>query len=90
MRKRYVFKSFLKTASEAASLVVIGSIFHTRGPMTKKGFIANGTVSFGNVEPSMISLRMEIMMRTVSFTKSVSLKKHILQSDVENLIKKCY
>ena len=60
--KRYVFKSFLKTVSEAASLV--GSIFHRRGPVTKKALIACGMVSFGNVEPSMISLRMEVMMRT--------------------------
>ena len=35
-REKNVFKSFLKTVSEAASLVVIGSIFHRRGPMTKK------------------------------------------------------
>ena len=66
--KRYVFKSFLKTASEVASLMVIGSIFHRRGPMTKKT-IACGTVSFGNVEPSMISLRMEVMMRTTLSVK---------------------
>ena len=57
-------KVFLKTVSDAASLVAIGSIFHRRGPMTKKDFIACGTVSFGNVEPSMISLRTEVMMRT--------------------------
>ena len=31
----------------------------------KKGFIAYGTVSFGNVEPSMISLSTEVMMRTI-------------------------
>ena len=28
----------------------------------KKGFIACGTVSFGNVEPSMISVRTEVLM----------------------------
>ena len=48
--KRYVFKSFLKTVSEAASLVAIGSIYPQARSNDKKDFIACGTVSFGNVE----------------------------------------
>ena len=35
-KKDMFLKVVLKTASEAASLVVIGSVFHRRGPMTKK------------------------------------------------------
>ena len=36
-RKKDMFlKVFLKTVSETASLVVIGSIFHSRVPMTKR------------------------------------------------------
>ena len=69
MKKKDMFLFFfyffiLKTVSETASLVVIGSIFHRRGPMTKKASSPVETVSFGNVEPSMISLRTEVMMRT--------------------------
>ena len=41
----------------------------------KKGFIACGTVSFGNVEPSMISLRMEVMMRT-TFSATMYAKQY--------------
>ena len=37
-KKDMFLKVFLKTVSEAASLVVIGSTFHRRGTMTKKAY----------------------------------------------------